>query len=200
VDEPTARLQHCLDRLRAGDEEARRELLGGACERLRRLTRAMLRDYRRVRRWEETDDVVQSALLRLSRALQTVTPATPREFYRLAALQIRRELIDLARHYYGPEGHGAHHASAPAHESRALPPVAADSTWGPDRLAAWADFHEQAGALPAEEQEVFDLLWYQGLTHAQAAELLGVATKTVQRRWHAACVRLSEALGGELRL
>jgi len=82
----------------------------------------------------------------------------------------------------------------------APPREAAHSTWGPDRLAAWADFHEQAGALPGEEQEVFDLVWYQGLTHAQAAELLGVATKTVQRRWHAACVRLSEALGGELRL
>jgi RNA polymerase sigma factor (sigma-70 family) len=200
VDEPTIRLQQCLDRLRDGDESTRRELLGGACDRLRRLTRAMLRDYRRVRRWEETDDVMQSALLRLSRALRTVTPATPRELYRLAALQIRRELIDLARHDYGPEGLGARHGSVAADGSGAPLPEAADSTWGPDRLADWADFHEQAGALPAEEREVFDLLWYQGLTHAQAAELLGVATKTVQRRWHSACVRLQEALGGELRL
>src|SRR5262245_1016606 len=97
ADDATTRLQNRLERLRAGDEGARQELLSGACERLRRLTGSMLRDYRRLKRWEQTDDVLQGALLRLYRALGTVTPATPREFYRLAALQIRRELIDLAR-------------------------------------------------------------------------------------------------------
>ena len=45
-------------------------------------------------------------------ALNDVKPALLRDFYRLAAVQVRRELIDLARHYYGPQGHGAHHASA----------------------------------------------------------------------------------------
>src|SRR3954451_23981790 len=110
-DELTARLQQCLERLQAGDEKARAELLAGACDRLGRLTQAMLRDYRRVRRWEQTDDVLQSALLRLHRALETVRPASLREFYPLGALQIRRELIDLARHHYGPESPGAHHES-----------------------------------------------------------------------------------------
>ncbi len=40
-----------------------------ACERLTRLARKMLKDFGRVRRWEETDDVVQNALLRLYRTL-----------------------------------------------------------------------------------------------------------------------------------
>jgi RNA polymerase sigma-70 factor (ECF subfamily) len=53
-------------------------------------------------------------------------------------------------------------------------------------------------ALPEEEREVFELIWYQGLTHADAAGLLGVSTKTVQRGWQAACVKRHEALGGEL--
>jgi RNA polymerase sigma factor (sigma-70 family) len=202
ADEATTRVARCLERLRAGDEGARQELLDAACASLTRLTRAMLRDYRRLKRWEETDDVLQGALLRLCRALQTVTPQTPREFYRLAALQIRRELIDLARHHFGPEGPAGRHesvAGAGDAGSAARPAVEpADSTYGPPRLAAWAEFHEQADALPEEEREVFDLVWYQGLTHAEAAGLLGVSTKTVQRRWHAACLRLHEVLGGEL--
>jgi RNA polymerase sigma-70 factor (ECF subfamily) len=200
ADEPTTRLQHYLDRLQAGDESARKELLGGVCERLGRLTQTMLRDYRRVKRWEQTDDVLQSALLRLYRALETVTPATLREFYRLAALQVRRELIDLARHYFGPESPGAHYESVADAPGAQASPLAdpADSTYRPDRLADWAEFHEQASNLPAEEQEVFDLVWYQELTHAEAAALLDVSTKTVQRRWHAACLRLHEALGGAL--
>ena len=62
-------------------------------------------------RWEQTDDVVQNALVRLRRALETTSPESVRSFVNLAAVQIRRELIDLARHYHGPNGMGAHHES-----------------------------------------------------------------------------------------
>jgi DNA-directed RNA polymerase specialized sigma24 family protein len=51
--------------------------------------------------------------------------------------------------------------------------------------------------LPEEERRVVDLLWYRGLTHAQAAEALGVATKSVQRRWASARLMIRDALGGE---
>ncbi len=191
-------LQQCLDRLRAGDESARQELLAGACARLSELTRTMLNDYGRLRRWEQTDDVLQSALVRLHRSLQDVTPRSPRDFYRLAALQVRRELIDLARHYFGPEGRGRRHqTNAAADDSRPAyeRPAAAEE---PAALAAWAEFHRQADALPEDEKEVFDLVWYQGLRHTEAAALLGVSARTVTRRWQAACLRLHEALGGEL--
>lgn len=199
---PTVRLQRCLDRLQAGDTTARAELLSAACDRLGQLTRTMLRDYRRLKRWEETDDVLQNALVRLYRALQDVTPPSLRDFYRLAALQIRRELIDLARHYYGPEGRGGKHESVMAEPASpdSRPPAyeQAGLTLSPDRLAAWREFHAQVDALPEDGREIFDLIWYQGLTHAQAAGLLGVTTKTVQRRWHAACRQIHAALGGEL--
>jgi len=42
------------------------------------------------------------------------------------------------------------------------------------------------------------LLYYHGHTRPQAAELLGVAERTVYRRWASACARLSDALGGHL--
>ena len=51
----TLHLQHCLDRLRAGDMAARQELVSSACQRLLRLTRKMLHADGRLRRWQETD-------------------------------------------------------------------------------------------------------------------------------------------------
>jgi len=90
----TIHVQRCLDRLKAGDEAARHDLIDTACDRLTRLTRKMLHADGRVQRWEQTDDVFQRAMLRLCRALQHVTPQSPREFLHLAALQIRRELVN----------------------------------------------------------------------------------------------------------
>ena len=198
----TILVQRCLDRLQAGDEAARRDLIDTACARLTRLARKMLRADGRLRRWEQTDDVFQSAMLRLCRALQHVIPQSPREFFRLAALQIRRELIDLARHYYGPHGLGAKHQSKGikkhAEDMPQDTPEPADSSHDPSRLMAWSEFHEEAAALPEKEREVFDLVWYQGVTHAEAATLLQVSGKTIQRRWQAACLSLHEALGGQL--
>jgi RNA polymerase sigma-70 factor (ECF subfamily) len=190
-----------VQRLQAGDEQARKELLNCACERLTRLTRKMLKDFGRLKRWEQTDDVVQNALLRLYRSLAEVKPATAVEFYRLAALNIRRELLDLAKHYYGPRGLAANYASVDKgpDQSQAQPaydrPASVDD---PGHLAAWTAFHEQVERLPEEEKEVFDLLWYQELSQAEAAALLKVATRTVKRRWASARLKLHEALGGQL--
>src|SRR5438034_9462785 len=88
-------LRAWLERIRAGDESARDELLRASCGHLERLARKMLQQYPRVRRWEETGDVLQNALLRLFRALKTVRPDSARAFFGLAAEQIRRELLDL---------------------------------------------------------------------------------------------------------
>jgi RNA polymerase sigma-70 factor (ECF subfamily) len=195
-------IQGYLDRLREGDQAARDELLNCACERLRRLTRKMIKGYPNVHRWEQTDDVLQNAVLRLQRTLQQLPVATAHDFYRLAALHIRRELLDLAKHYYGPQGAGAHHASSPATsaESSQAPAAAdpSDVTHEPVRLAVWSAFHEQVSALPDEEREVFDLLWYQDLTQVEAADLLKVNVRTIKRRWLSARMKLQDALQGEV--
>jgi RNA polymerase sigma-70 factor (ECF subfamily) len=195
-------LQHCLDRLREGDRAAGRELVEHTWQRLERLARLMLKGYPRLQRWEETGDVLQNALLRLCRALEAVAPPSLRDYYRLATVQIRRELLDLVRHHFGPHGDAGKHQTEDGRElstdGRRPAYEQSDVTHEPGGLAAWGEFHRQVGALPEEEQEVFDLVWYQQLTHAEAAELLGVSTKTVQRRWQAACLKLHDALGGKL--
>jgi RNA polymerase sigma factor (sigma-70 family) len=198
----TVQVQGWLDRLKAGDESARDELLNCACARLTRLTRKMLKSYPRLKRWEETGDVLQNAAVRLYRALGDVRPATPADFFRLAALNIRRELLDLAKHYYGPRGQGTKHASVgdkPEPDGEA--PAAAepaDAADEPNRLAAWTEFHQQIDRLPEEERETFDLLWYQGLSQAEAAEVLQVSERTVKRRWQSARLQLHEAMRGEM--
>lgn len=198
-DHPTL-TQGLIDRLQAGDAAARQELLAVTCERLRRLTRKMLKGYPGVHRWEQTDDVFQNAALRLCRALQEATPDSARHYYRLAAVQIRRELIDLARHYYGPQGQGAHHVSAADEGNSVTPEVRdpPDPSSDPHRLAAWGEFHRQVSALPDEEREVFELLWYQGLSQAEAMKVLEMPERTLQRHWRSARLKLHEACQGEL--
>jgi RNA polymerase sigma-70 factor (ECF subfamily) len=188
-----------LERIRAGDRAAADELFRHLGGRLERLARKMLRGFPAVRRWEGAEDILQNAALRLLRALREVRPASTRQFFALAGLQIRRELLDLKDHYQGPEGIGAHHhsagsAAAPAHEPAHEP---ADPAPGWEELEEWGAFHRQVGALPEEEREVVDLHFYQGLSKAEAAELLGVDARTVQRRWNAALQRLHSRRRGE---
>ncbi len=186
-------LDELLDRLRQGDPAARGEVIDRACERLRRLTRRMLRDYPGVRRWSETDDVLQGAMMRLHRSLSQVCPESTRRFFGLAAAQIRRELIDLARHHLGPEGHGAHHHT----DGGEAVERCVDSKGGPNTLSEWTSFHEQVDGLPEEQREVFDLLWYKGLTQPEAAEVLGISLATLKRRWQSARILLYDAYEGE---
>ena len=197
-DSKVLRVLGFLDQLKGGDQKARDGLLTLAFDRLTQLAHVMLRDYPSVSRWEQTDDVLQSAAMRLHRALAEVTPATPRDFYRLAAAQIRRELLDLARRHSGPHGLGANHESHDLFHDRGPLAVACDDSHDPARLAEWSALHEQAGALPDELGLAFDLIYYQGLTRTEVAEVLGVSERTVKRYWQQARLALHDALGGRL--
>src|SRR5205809_988660 len=62
------------------------------------------------------------------------------------------------------------------------------------RVGRWAELHALVQGLPDEEQAVTDLIFYQGLTQEEAAALLGVDVRTVQRRWQRARRKLGELL------
>jgi RNA polymerase sigma-70 factor (ECF subfamily) len=192
-------LQRLLEQLGPADEatfaRARDRLLEHANGQLEKLAHAMLRRYPRLRRWEQTGDVLQNAALRLHRALTQVRPASVRDFFALAATQIRRELIDLTRHHFGPLGDAAHHDTDPGAEAGDGFVDNARACGGePSTLLDWADFHEKVERLPAAEREALDLLWYEGLTQKEAAAVLGVTEKTVKNRWRRAKLLLQELL------
>ncbi len=171
-------IQLSLSRYAAGDDSALNDLLSRTSARLEKLTRAMFRDFARVHRWEETADVLQSASIRLYRAMQANRPTDVRGYFALATLQIRRELTDLTRRYFGPEGWGTNYESGTVDEA------SASSSCDPKRLIDWTEFHSQAEQLPPDEREVFDLIYYQGLSQDDAAAVMGISVRTLQRRWH----------------
>ena len=182
-----------IERLRCGDASAREEMLHHACERLRRLTRKMFHSYPSLRRWEETDDVYQNAMLRLHRALGAMRVGSVRHFFNLAAQQVRWELLDLAKHHFGPACAGArHHSDGVASEDRGG--KLRDRAEEPEDLADWTEFHAQVEMLPDEEREVVNLIYYEGLGQSEVAELLGVSVRTVKRRWQSARFHLYQAV------
>jgi len=200
VEPSTTQLQLWVERMKAGDAKAADALVSHVYERLRRLARKMLHDYPGVQRWEQSSDVMQNAALRLLKALRTVEITSSVQFYRLAAMQIRRELIDLARHHYGPEGSGANHATdlKPNSPGGAAAPIyeTSDSSNDPDRLALWTEFHERVENLPERLRAVFHLVWYHDVPQAEAAALLGVSVSTVKRDLAEAKLRLMDLLDG----
>ena len=186
-------LQNLLALAKTGDERARGLLLDHACDRLLRLTRKMFHTYPLLRRWEAMDDVFQGALIRLHRALGAVELESVRHFFNLAGLQIRRELQDLVKHHLGPQGHGRHH-----HTDHLSPDDRGGTlqrkTDEPEDLSMWSEFHTRVDRLPAEYRELVNLLFYDGLTQQEAAELLGKPLRTVKRRWQEAKLLLQEAV------
>lgn len=189
----TTDLQTELIKLEQGCLDSRRTILEKTCERVRQIASRMLKRFPGVQRWDTTDDILQAALLRLHNSLHVVRPETARKYYGFAALQIRRCLLDLAKSYAGPHGLGSTHDSdgGQAAEQKA------DEHAEPHTLAAWTAFHESVEMLPDAEQEVFGLLFYDGLTQSQTAKVLGVSLATVKRRWQSARLLLREMHGGE---
>jgi RNA polymerase sigma-70 factor (ECF subfamily) len=197
MSDSSSSLAFWLDRLRAGDPAARNALILHSQDRLKRLTRKMLRSFPGVRQWEETSDVFQGVLMRLDRVLQEVEIPSPRDFLRLAATQIRRELLDLAKKHFGPQGLGRNLVPPGQLKPGDPPPEPADSSADPADLAWWHEFHTRIAGLEDEDRALFDLLYYQELERPEAARVLEISLTTLKRRWLAARIRLMECLGGE---
>jgi RNA polymerase sigma factor (sigma-70 family) len=195
----TTQIQSLLDRLGNGDESALEELLVHSQNRLRRMAHRMLAGKPHVHRWYETDDVLQNSLVRLCRSLKTVKPESVRGYCGLVATQIRRELIDMARSLYGPEGQGRNHKSDPGEaDPKGNPhPLYEKPDPGTDVVGQleMVEFHETVDQLEPEQREVFELIFYEGLSRAEVASLLAVSERTIKRRWREARLALSRVLG-----
>ena len=196
----TTQLQAILDLAARGNDDAWHQLIDQASQRLFRLTRKMLNAYPHLRRWEDSDDIFQTAAIRLQRSLSQLQPESVRQFFGLATVEIRRSLIDLIRHHFGPEGGAANHHSdaqgAFSNDGGALdrfPAENSQSGW----IGAWERFHRAVGELPDEPREVFNLVWYAGLPQQEVASLLDISVPTVKRRMRTARLYLFDAMDGE---
>ncbi len=194
----TVNMHHCVERWQSGDRAAADQLLQVVGARLEHLTRKMLRTFPRVREWAETVDVFQGSLIRLLNTLQKIRPDSTRHFFNLAGLHIRRELLDLARHFTRDKYVHSPSLRSPGESHGAGLPEPAVKTGEDGALDVWCRFHDAVDQLPAEEREVMGLVFYHGWTQAQIAELFQVDERTIRRRWQSACLKLQRLVGNEL--
>jgi len=174
----TAAVQRYLDAL-AGDASAEpivRELLARSATRLQGLSANLLyRSYPRLARPPlnlHDDELLGSVVERLLKAMRTVRPGNVRQFFALANRHIRWELNDLARHLdEQPRAVELIDAAAPSSPTSVARPS--------PNMRRMLDAIE---SLPEEERETFSLVRIHGMTHDEAAGVMGVSTKTVQRR------------------
>jgi RNA polymerase sigma-70 factor (ECF subfamily) len=129
-------------------------------------------------------EILGALVERLLKALHAACPQTVRQFFALVNQHMRWELNDLARRL------DERPAVVELNEALMPAPPCSDSTLTPDahRMLRAID------GLPEEEREVFSLVRIQGLTHTEAAGILGLSAKTVQRRLNRGLVLLTEKL------
>jgi RNA polymerase sigma-70 factor (ECF subfamily) len=183
-DHTTAVVEQYLNELAgvSGDTPAEpivRALLSNSVGRLHTLCATMLhRNYPRLARPPlnlQSEEMLGAVVERMIKALREVRPGTVRQFFALANQHMRWELNDLARKL------DEQTRAATLRESvveAPLEPNQATSRLSPNtaRMMAAID------SLPEEERETFCLVRVQGMTQANAAAVLGVSAKTVQRR------------------
>jgi RNA polymerase sigma-70 factor (ECF subfamily) len=191
-EEPTTVIiQRYLDAL-PGDTAAEpliRELLERAAGRLRLLcTNLLYRSYPRLTKPPanlEADELLGGVVAALLTALRATRPPTVRQFFGLACQHMRWQLNDLARRLdQRPAATGLPESGI------AAPPTSTCSGLSPDGRRVLNVIE----GLPEDEREVFDLIGIQGLTHSEAAAVVGVSDKTVQRRLNRARLLLAERL------
>ena len=174
----TADVTHLLLAWRQGDASALDRLLPLVYEELRRLAHAQMRGEAPGEEVLQTTALVHEAFLRLAPGVDIAWQDRV-HFYAICARVMRRILIDRAR------------------ERRALKrggdegPVSLTNCMGvvPARDGDLLALDEALGRLSTLQPrmgQVVELRFFAGLSVEEAAEVLGVSSKTVQRDWQVA--------------
>jgi RNA polymerase sigma factor (sigma-70 family) len=194
-DRTTAVVQQYLNELAnlSGETPAEpivRELLSRAVNRLHLLCATLLfRSYPRLTRPPlnlQPDEMLSAVVERMIKAMRQVRPENVRQFFALANQHMRWELNDLARRLDKQAVSVAINEAVVAAAPESTGSLATPNT---QRIL------EAIDRLPEEEREVFSLVRVQGLTHPEAAAILGVSSKTVQRRLNRGLILLTNKLG-----
>jgi RNA polymerase sigma-70 factor (ECF subfamily) len=181
TEDADAALQRCLNRLTqtADDADARQmvsEVISVAAGRILSLCDVTLtRHYPRLAKGPfnvHADELLGAVTERLIKAMRSVRPTYVREFFALVMKHIRWELNAVARRL-DADRHEPLTTDVAVHE-----PEANDEQFSPlgQRIL------EAVNDLPEIDRDIFNMVRVSGMTHLNAAEVLGISERTVERR------------------
>jgi RNA polymerase sigma-70 factor (ECF subfamily) len=145
------------------------------------LMRAMLRElYMR----EEANDLVQQTFLQLHRARADFDPAQKlKPWVFTIAMNLKRE------HFRRKKRRPERSLEAESANEPAVPAL------GAARVEARHTLARVLQDLPADQREVIELHWFDGLEFPEVAQVVGASVSAVKVRAHRGYVRLRHALG-----
>jgi RNA polymerase sigma factor (TIGR02999 family) len=182
----TAAITGLLVQVGQGNQNAVNELLPRVYGQLRALAGQYFQD-------ERTDHTLQPTALVHEAYLRLVGSEyqgweSRRHFYRVAAVAMRRILVDHARR----------HRAAKRGEGKKLPLMEAAHAGGELDLdlIALDEALSRLAALNLRKARVVELRFFAGLTTEETARALDVTTRTVERDWRLARAWLFREMGG----
>jgi RNA polymerase sigma factor (sigma-70 family) len=186
-----------IDRLRQGDDSARKALVERVVHRLHQIaTRTLRSEFPRLRSHHDAESIVDETWMRLMKALEKRQPGSAEEFYGLMFLKVRQVLLDMARRQTRDDDRWRQPITG-AQDSGAAPTLdVGDSSHDPARLAFWTEFHHQVARLPNNQRIVFDFHYFAEFPQSEIARLLKLEPKQVSRLWLAATRQLAQWLNG----
>lgn len=185
LDPKRAQLTDLLRDWASGDDGALSELTPRVYDRMRRLAAAFLRQER-ADHTLQTEALVHEAFLRLIEQ-PTVRYENREQFFANVGRMMRRILVDHARaKSVQKRGRGVQHVPEEALDFEVVE--------RPLDLVALDDALEALEAESPDLAKVVELKFFVGLTIGEIAEITGLGTATVQRRWTLARAELYERM------
>ena len=167
-------LTRLVAQARGGDATASVTLVDAIYPELRRLAHRYLASERQGHTLQ-TNDLVQEAWMRLF-ASEGVSVQDRRHLIALMATQMRRVLVDYARHRNAAKGPGGGiRVSLGATDVAGARPD--------EDVLALDEALEDLAAINARAVRVVEMRFFGGLGEAEAADALGVSVSTLKRDW-----------------
>ena len=171
----------------AGPSGPRPDFSATVYDELHALAAAQLAHGRRSHTLQPTA-LVHEAYLRIQ-GLDAPTAAGRRQFFALAGKTMRSVLIDHARRRAAKKRAGGDRVE--------LSTAIAGPEGRPIDVLALGEAIESLERVDPELARIVDLTFFSGLTAAEAGEVLGVSSRTIERGWRSARAFLRQALADD---
>jgi RNA polymerase sigma-70 factor (ECF subfamily) len=189
-EQPAPEVTGLLIAWRNGDERAINQLIPIVYEELRRVAHRHMRGERDGHTLQTTA-LVNEAYLRLVKSCREVEWQNRAQFFAIAAGQMRRVLMDIARaHHRQRRGGGAQRAELD--ETCIAGP---DSSLSLEELLALDEALARLGRIYPRKAQVVELKFFGGLSDAEAAAALKINPESVKKDWQKAKLFLRRELG-----